>query len=104
MAVTDEFAAQAVEAPARGKAGKQLPLFEGKRYPDVELRLAGGMTGDAEFLLPDVTGRRIGEAFHLVVHGMIVSKKHALTFDKDGEEKRTLVVTLKVDDVDEPSS
>lgn len=80
---------------------KQLPLFEGKRYPDVTIAMLGGMSGDAEFLLPDVTGLKIGEKFSLVVRGVVVSKKHALSFDKEGDEKRTLVVTLKVDDVDE---
>lgn len=94
MSATEEAPVKTVSVPA-----KQLPLFEGKRYPSVDLKMAGGMAGEAEFLLPDVTGQRIGEAFHLVVHG-VVAKKHALSFDKDGEEIRTLVVTLKVDSID----
>lgn len=92
--------AQPTETPPR--VGKQLALFEGKRYPNVDLRMAGGVVGDAEYLMPDLTGQKIGSAFTLTVHGVVTAKKHALTFDKDGEEVRTLVVTLKVDSIDQP--
>lgn len=81
---------------------KQLPLFEGKRYPDVTIALAGGVKGDADFLLPEVTSLKIGESFEVVVRGEVTAKKHALKRDEDGQEQRTLVITLKVDDVTMP--
>lgn len=83
---------------------RQLTLFEGSRYPSLDVKLTGGVTGDAGMLLPVATSLRIGEAFELVVRGVVVAKKHALSFDKDGEEIRTLVVTLKVDDVQEDAA
>lgn len=79
---------------------KQLPLFEGARYPGVTIAMSGGIEGDAEFLLPEVTHLKVGSIFHVVVHGTVVAKKHALKYDKDGEEQRTMTVTLKVDSID----
>jgi hypothetical protein len=83
---------------------KQLKLFEGKRYPNVDVKLAGGVAGDAEFVIPEITGLKVGEAFRLVVSGYIAAKKHALSYDKEDEEVRTLVVTLKVDRVVEETT
>ena len=82
------------------RVGKQLPLFEGARWPDASIALTGGMSGEAEFLLPDLLKQKIGSTFAIVVHGIVVSKKHQLKTDKDGEQTRQLVVTLKVDNID----
>lgn len=86
------------------KPGKQLTLFEGKRYPDVDVRLAGGIKGDADLdgLLSTLASGKIGSTFTLTVHGYVAAKKHALTFDADDGEVHTLVVTLKVDKIDQP--
>lgn len=86
---------------ALGKVGEQLAMFEGRSYPDVEIKLTGGLAGNTLDALPEITGQRIGEPFTLVVSGEIVAKKHQLKRDKEGAETRVLVVTLKVDDMRE---
>lgn len=86
---------------ALSRVGEQLAMFEGRSYPDIEIKLTGGINGNTLDVLPEVTGERIGGTFTLVVSGEIVAKKHQLKRDKEGEEIRVLVVTLKVDDMRE---
>lgn len=77
---------------------RQLSLFEGNRYPDAEIKLSGGVKG-LTVDLDDFTGLKVGDAFSATVHGVVVSKRHAVKFDEDGNPERTLTVTLKADDV-----
>lgn len=77
---------------------RQLTLFEGQRYPDCKIALSGGVEGlTAE--LDDFTGLCVGDTFSATISGVVVSKRHAVKFDDDGNPERTLTVTLKADDV-----
>lgn len=102
---TTEETTMTITTPDGGTTGpipmerltRQLAMFEGRSYPDVEIKLTGGIEGDTLSLLPEVTGERIGEPFTLVVSGEVISKLHKLKRDSEGDEVRVLVVTLKVD-------
>jgi hypothetical protein len=76
----------------------QLSLFEGRRYPDAVVQLAGGVKGFT-IDLSDLTEINVGDAFHIEAHGVVAAKKHAVKYDEDGAETRTLTVTLKADSV-----
>lgn len=79
-------------------ATRQLTLFEGQRYPDAKIALSGGVEGFTVDL-DDFTGLCVGDTFSATIHGVVVSKRHAVKFDEDGNAERTLTVTLKADDV-----
>lgn len=79
-------------------ATAQLTLFEGNHYADAEIKLAGGVKGFT-VNLDDFVGLHVGDTFSATIHGVVVSKRHAVKFDEDGNPERTLTVTLKADDV-----
>lgn len=76
----------------------QLSLFEGSRYPDAEVKLSGGVKG-LTVDLADFASLKVGDEFAATVTGVVVSKRHAVKFDEDGNPERTLTVTLKADDL-----
>lgn len=78
----------------------QLAIFEGREYPDAEVKLAGGITGSSETLLPEVTGLRIGDTFELTVRGEVIGKSYKLKRDAEGIETRVMTIALKVDTIE----
>ena len=77
----------------------QLAMFEGSSYPDVEIKVSGGLDGTTLDLLPEVTGQRVGDPFEIVISGEIIAKTHKIKRDADGFASRVLVVSLKVDNM-----
>lgn len=96
---TEPTTLSALEEIASKREGLgQLELFEGKRYPDAVVTLAGGVKGWT-IDLSELTDLSVGDEFHIEAHGVVAAKKHAVKYDEDGAETRTLTITLKADSV-----